>query len=294
MPYSPNPDKLGNVINGRGPATDDDSEDTESSVHATLGPRMNMYNQMTFPNSVAGGPMNFSNVPMPWQQQGMPSPLAPLNTQQFMIPQPPLNADPAYLAAHQQAMLIAKQAYQFAVAQQAMAAAADEWERGSNVGGFSGASAGGMGVGFGMGGMNGMNGIPVNMGMGGMPMTSMWGGTGSMYSTGPRSMYAGSSIGGPPSDAGWGAASVYGDAFGPSVPATVKRSANPRSQGAGGSRGIAFPTQPYQRSESSGNLQVPAREVRSSAPRPRTRTAPSTQQTTPHSRNPPSSWRVGS
>ena len=42
-----------------------------------------------------------------------------------MMPQPPVNADPAFLIAHQQAMLIAKQTYQMAVAQQAMAAAND-------------------------------------------------------------------------------------------------------------------------------------------------------------------------
>jgi hypothetical protein len=40
------------------------------------------------------------------------------------------------MAAHQQAMMFAKQAYQMAVAQQAMAAAAEEWERGSALSGI--------------------------------------------------------------------------------------------------------------------------------------------------------------
>ena len=71
-----------------------------------------------------------------------------LPPQQFMFTPPPPNADPAFLAAHQQAMLVAKQAYQFAVAQQAMQAAGDEWERGSNVSAFAG--PGGMNMGMGM------------------------------------------------------------------------------------------------------------------------------------------------
>ena len=55
----------------------------------------------------------------------------------YLMPPP---ADPNFLAAHQHAMLYAKQAYQMAVAQQAMAAAGDEWERGSSIAGYGGSS----------------------------------------------------------------------------------------------------------------------------------------------------------
>lgn len=55
----------------------------------------------------------------------------------YLMPPP---ADPNFLAAHQHAMMYAKQAYQMAVAQQAMAAAGDEWERGSSIAGYGGSS----------------------------------------------------------------------------------------------------------------------------------------------------------
>lgn len=103
--------------------------------------------------------------------------------QQFMPPPPPpQGTDTHLLAAHHHAMMAAKQAYQLAVAQQAMQAAGDEWERGSTLGWPSSAST-------------------------------------TMFPAGPRSMYAGSiyggsEYGGPTS--GWGTSSVYGGGFGPS------------------------------------------------------------------------------
>jgi hypothetical protein len=48
--------------------------------------------------------------------------------------------DQFFFAAHQQAMLIAKQAYWMALAQQELAAVAEEWARGSSVG-FCGGNA---------------------------------------------------------------------------------------------------------------------------------------------------------
>ena len=76
-------------------------------------------------------PMGFGPSQGGWAS-GMLSPA------QFMIPRPP---DPNLLMAHQQAMMYAKQAYQMAVAQQAMAAAGEEWERGSAIGSFGGAGS---------------------------------------------------------------------------------------------------------------------------------------------------------
>lgn len=121
------------------------------------------------------------NMPMmmgnPWAQ---PNPML----QQFM---PPQNTDSQLMAAHQHAMMAAtmaaKQAYQLAVAQQAMQAAGEEWERGSTMGWPSNASA-------------------------------------AMFPPGARSLYAGSiyggsEYGGPTS--GWATGSVYGGGFGPST-----------------------------------------------------------------------------
>ena len=86
--------------------------------------------------------------------------------------------DPQFLNAHQQAMLFAKQAYQMTVAQQALEAAGEEWERSSNIGGGGGGGSviggfgggggsllGGMGGGSLLGGMGGMGGGMPGMGM---------------------------------------------------------------------------------------------------------------------------------
>ncbi|KAI5120795.1 hypothetical protein M0805_002422 [Coniferiporia weirii] len=241
--------------------------------------------------------LSFNNMSMSWQQQGMVgmggmNPMSGaagmgmgINQQQFMVPPLMPGADQAYLAAHQQAMRIAKQAYQYAVAQQAMAAAADEWERGSSVSAFASPGSMSAGVGgYGMGGMHAMNGMN--------GMNGMWGNAGPMFTAGMRSMYAGSSIGGAASEVGWGGtASVYGETFGPSMQTSARRSqvlsGNMRSSGV-----VAFPGS-SQRSE----LAVSTGPSSRNAPRPRTKTAPSN---TPlptqhrHNRGPPSSWKVGS
>ena len=106
---------------------DDEDEMINHNINprmSTLNPMMGMGLQMPMqmgfgsPNSVAwGGSMH------------SPSP--------YLMPPP---ADPNFIAAHQHAMMYAKQAYQMAVARQAMAAAGDEWERGSSIGGYGGSS----------------------------------------------------------------------------------------------------------------------------------------------------------
>ena len=202
--------QLANVINGPGPIMDDD-EDEEAPFNPAMGNRMSMINPMM----PVGGPlqmsasMGFGTSPAwggPWapQQGPVPSMLSPA---QFMAPP----TDPNFFAAHQQAMLYAKQAYQMAVAQQALAAAGEEWERGSSVG-FGGSSVfGGSTAGFGMG------------------MGGQWGSP-PMFSGGPRSVYGGFSgthseygggVGGGGTSAtptgGWSSSkSVYGETFGPS------------------------------------------------------------------------------
>src|SRR6266852_4933563 len=79
--------------------------------------------------------------------------------------------DPRVFAVHQQAMMIAKQTYQLAVAQQAMRDAADEWERGSAMSGWTGGRSSastpsmlnrgmGLNMNMNMGGGGGMGGFP--------------------------------------------------------------------------------------------------------------------------------------
>ncbi|EJC98789.1 uncharacterized protein FOMMEDRAFT_129141 [Fomitiporia mediterranea MF3/22] len=280
---------FGNVVNGRGPLNlDEDNEDTMISPQL---PPLNFGNN-------AGVNLNMQ---MGWQQQGMSSPMMGgmgpmgtmpgmpgmnmgmgLNPSQFMVPTPPPGADTAFLAAHQHAMRIAKQAYQYAVAQQAMAAAADEWERGSSVSAFT---APGAGMGTGMGGY----------GMAGM--SNMWGGGTPMFPAAPQSMYAGSNGMGAMSEAGWGTASVYGESFGPSVAANARRSQvfNNRNSSSGGPASmVGFPT--YQRAESTSNMPQSKAQPSRGVARPRTKTAPSNMPTPAQyrqSRGPPSSWRAG-
>jgi hypothetical protein len=231
----------------------------------SLGPRMNMANPT----------MNFTPpAPMGWS----PSPNAPMmGSSPFLMPPP--NADPRFLAAHQHAMMVAKQAYQMAVAQQAMAAANEEWERGSSVSAFSS-----MGMGMGMGG-----GMPP---MGGMGMPGMmpgaygmgWNNPAMMFSS-AQSMYAGSTAGSE-LGAGWGTRSEYG---GPS------RNSRTSAMLAGGGRQSTYGLGAGQRSESQGNLAMTSNTR--PPPRPRTRTSPADAQLpTQHARSrqvpPPSSWKA--
>ncbi|KAB5593184.1 hypothetical protein CTheo_3347 [Ceratobasidium theobromae] len=184
--------QLANVINGPGPrdADDDDTADHVSQMsHGGMGVGMGMGMGML---GVGWNPSGFVS---PGQQMGfngfstsqsMPFLHPQLTGPQpmgFMPPPPPPGASEAYLAAHQQAMMIAKQTYLSAVAQQAMAAATEQWERSSNMGGS----------------VYGGSQMSVNMGMMGMPMMGMY----------PGSAYAASSY--EPSVAGgWGSASVFG------------------------------------------------------------------------------------
>jgi hypothetical protein len=107
-----------------------------SQMHPQLGaiPGLNVmppapgFGQFNFSNPMMNS-MNMSGLGMP--NFGMPMPQVPH--------MPAMNGamDPGMMMAHQQAMFMAKQAYQLAVAQQAMQAAGDEWERASHVGGYS-------------------------------------------------------------------------------------------------------------------------------------------------------------
>ncbi|KAJ7572006.1 hypothetical protein C8J56DRAFT_85569 [Mycena floridula] len=272
--------ELGNVINGRGPIVDDDDDD--QPINQAYAGRMNpLMPQMTGPMSMPMGfnpqagwnGMNMS----PWPQMPqMPQMQNQMLTPNHMMPPP---ADPNFLVAHQQAMMYAKQAYQMAVAQHAMAAAADEWERGSTMSfsGGGGSVYGGPASALPM--MGSMNSPPF-MGMGG----NGWS-TGSMIfpntarsaygGGGARSEYGGGGGGGN-GNGNWSSSrSVYGETFGDHKPSRP----SPPAQQSG-----YFPPTPVQSSSS---------DPRANA-RNRTFSSPNPNRTTPPVRKapPPSSWKV--
>lgn len=163
--------KLGNVMHGPPPVLDDDNNDMPTNP--TMNPRLSTFNPMMGMNPL-GMAMNYTPSPGPggWA----PNMLSP---SQFMIPPP---SDPNLMAAHQQAMMVAKQAYQMAVAQHAMAAAAEEWERGSALGGFGSGSSIYGGTSPSM--INGASTMMPHMSMPGMqghPAGAMWPGSSSLY-----------------------------------------------------------------------------------------------------------------
>ncbi|KXN85740.1 hypothetical protein AN958_10923 [Leucoagaricus sp. SymC.cos] len=282
--------ELGNVINGPGPVVSDDEDDLPidqamntrmSAVNPmmTVGNPMQMQMQMSY-NSAPGSPATRgANLPT-WPQQNVPPQM--LSPAQFMAPFP---ADPNFMAAHQQAMMFAKQAYQMAVARQAMAAAADEWDRNSAVGGsvyggptsnasvmmgspspFNMVNMGGMGNGWSTGSVT-------------FPNTpqSAYGGISSS-----RSEYGGGS-GGMRSGNWSSARSTYGESFGPSDRA---RAGN-RNSGMMRDSGYYPPMPPIPQSYSGGSSSSGARG------RGRMTSAPATPSRGAMRKAPPSSWKAG-
>ncbi|KAI0673930.1 hypothetical protein C8Q78DRAFT_661091 [Trametes maxima] len=280
--------ELGKIVNGRGPiATDDDDE---GAGIENVGPRMSMFNPMMTGGMGAVGPINVTPpTPMgfatPQTPQGMFNPGG-----NFMFPMGvPPNADPVFLAAHQQAMLAAKQAFQMAVAQQALAAANEEWERGST----ATSAYGGFGMNGGMYPGAASPGFGMNMGMG-------LGWQNPMMFPSSQSMYAGSVIGGSElgvnpagRGAGWGSRTAYGEQGGYTGSAAERASMVFRnSQFLGGGAGGNFGS--GARSEIGGPT-----SGRGGGQRARTRTSPSdaplpTQHANAKARGgpPPSSWNT--
>ncbi|KAF7325193.1 hypothetical protein MKEN_00563500 [Mycena kentingensis (nom. inval.)] len=316
--------ELGNIVNGRGPLPNDDEEEDDVPINQRrMNPMMSgggMNMQMPAMNNM--GMQMPMNMGMGMQMQ-MPmfgtAPSAggwgqppPLNPAQFMMAPP---ADPNMMAAHQQAMMYAKQAYQMAVAQQAMAAAGDEWERGSTMMGGGGGGGGSVYGGSMMGGAPGGGGggalSPFGMGLAMLNAQSSPGGWG--FPQGPRSMYGGG--GGARSDYGgagggggnWNSSrSVYGEAFGPST----DRYAGGRSTSSGNLAGQVQTPQPAGKTllnlnrdsgyfaGSTGSIPSSARLPGQTASTPRQRTA--SQPATPSKGGPggrrppppPSSWKA--
>jgi hypothetical protein len=245
-----------------------DDDDEDMPINQTIPPRMAALNPMMAMGNPMAMQMGFAGPPNvaagAWGGQqnmnmgmgmGGGGPQQMLSPAQFMVPPP---ADPNFLAAHQHAMMIAKQAYQMAVAQQAMAAAADEWERGSAVGGFGPAAAGVRGgsvyggPAVGPAGMMqpqfGMMGMMQQGGVGGWPGSasasaygasrSMYGGSqlglpnmdGGMMSS-SRSEYGGGGRGGNSNNNNWSSSrSTYGESFGPAQDQYTRRGAQQKQQ----------------------------------------------------------------
>lgn len=274
--------QLGLVVNGPAPVLSSDDEEEPLSNSRASNPRLSI--------SMPVMPMGGFAPSMP--SAAMWNGFQPQTPSMFPQPPPHMMADPNFMLAHQQAMAFAKQAYQMAVAQQAMAAANDEWERGSAVSGMTNMTGGGGGGYFAQPmAMPPMPPMPMSMmNMGMSPgMSGSWTPGGSMMYPGiARSVYAPTSTGGSDNGMGWGASSAYGDAFGPSTQAPNRSSA-------------VFSGQ--QRPQQSSN-KAPQREptvsssISRSGARTRTSTAPSSiplpQQ---HARSkerrpaPPSSWK---
>jgi len=283
---------------------------------ASLNPMMAMGNPMAMQMGFGGSP----NVgPDAWGAQNMGmggGTQQMLSPAQFMVPPP---ADPNFLAAHQRAMMIAKQAYQMAVAQQAMAAAADEWERGSAVSGFGPAAAAGRG-----GSMYG--GPAVAVGPQGM-MQSQFGMMGMMQGGGAgvggwpasvysasKSMYGGSQLGLPTmmssskSDYGGGTGggrggntnnwsssrSTYGESFGPAQDQYTRRGVQ-QQQGmrrvANNNRDSGYvppPVPPMPAVHSANGNNSPDGRPRTKPGSPTSSRGPAAQRKAP----PPSSWKL--
>ena len=284
---------------------DDDDDDLPINQSMNVGSRMSAVNPMMAMGSPMGMgmPMSFGGSPMGpggWggnmgsmgnMSQSMLSPA------QFMAPPP---ADPSFLMAHQQAMMIAKQAYQMAVAQQAMAAAADEWERGSAIGGYGGGGSVYGGSAYGGSNAPSMMGSPYNM-MGMMQQGGRWasaasayggGGGGQMFNS-SRSEYGG----GGRTTGNWSSSkSSYGEAFGPSSdPYARKGGQTPKSQLRSISQprdsGYFPPVPPLPASQNQNGRSSP--DLRSGT-RQRTTSQPASQPrglVTPKKAPPPSSWK---
>ncbi len=196
--------------------------------------------------------------------------------------------DPRVFAVHQQAMMIAKQTYQLAVAQQAMQDAAEEWERGSALSGWTGGRSSAstpnmlnMGMGMNMGGGGGgMGGFPGGAGPYAMSGAGgMWpgGGMSGFPGNSARGMYSGyaaSEIGGGGGgggggrsggggSGGWTTSSVYGESFGGprDRPSRAQRQSN-----------LHLSSSPLGPGNGSGSNSTAAKRE---GGRPRTKTAPS-------------------
>ncbi|KAI3619298.1 hypothetical protein WG66_012875 [Moniliophthora roreri] len=276
--------ELGNVINGRGPIVDDDDDDLPISQHPNA--RMNAVNPMMMPGGqMFPGP--FGPTPTGWPTTGWPSPqgtgpqMQLLSPTQFMVPPP---TDPSFFTAHQQAMMYAKQAYQLAVAQQAMAAAAEEWERGSAVGFSSSQSMYGgptapMSMYGGMGGGNGWSTGSVIFPSPG-PRTSMFG------ISGARSDYGGPTSG----SGGWGSSqSVYAPSQSQERARTQSQFASSRTSFMEGGRQFVPPPIPQQKIPSSSSRGNPRSRTVSQPANP----SPSRGAGGQRKAQPPSSWKQG-
>ncbi|KAI6015637.1 hypothetical protein EDC04DRAFT_2752210 [Pisolithus marmoratus] len=201
--------EFGKLVNSRGPLVRDGWDDEllprSGNGRMTVNPMMGMGME----GNMSG--MMTANGWVPWQQ--------PMATgMSGMVPQLQFNNDPAFLAAHQRAMMLAKQAYQMAVAQHAIAVAGEEWERTSNTGFGGGGSVYGGGSTasvYGGAGITAGASMP-NPGM--LMPPGQWHGAPVMFPS--TALMYGGGISSTQSEFGggtaWASRSAYGESFGPS------------------------------------------------------------------------------
>ncbi|KAF5352818.1 hypothetical protein D9756_006142 [Leucocoprinus leucothites] len=293
--------ELGNVINGPGPIVSDDEDDLPINQAmnvkmSNMNPVMTMNAPMPMQmfNSAPGSPATWGgNLPLPaWPQQGGPPQMPQmLSPNQLMVPPP---AGPGYMAAHHQAMMFAKQAYQMAVAQQAMAAAADEWDRQSVMGGsVYGGPSSNASVMMGPSSFNMMSGMGNGWSNGSVVFPnstqSVYGGLGGISSS--RSDYGGgadsvSSM----ANGRWSSArSTYGESFGPSDRLRPSGGGGTGNRNSGMVRDSGYypPMPPIPQSHSGGSSSSGARG------RGRTTSGPANPSRGGMKKLPPSSWKAG-
>ncbi|KAJ6473758.1 hypothetical protein C8R45DRAFT_1103442 [Mycena sanguinolenta] len=244
------------VIDGPGPVPEDDKADSNNIP-------------MSQP-WMKGNPMAMTmGMNMSMGNGARPNALGPA---QLIVPPP---ADASFYAAHQQAMISAKHAYQMAVAQQAMAAAGEEWARGSSFGGGGGRES------VFAGSMLGVLPPVVDSFVMGMPDMEMSG----LFPLAPRLMYGGARNGARSEYSGGGGVggnwsssrSVYGETFGPSTERYTCSSSRKNLTAQGGKSSAArdreagyFPPIPASSSSRNGGRSGTgtARQRTASQPRP--------------------------
>ena len=269
-------------------------DDDEMPINHNISPRMSALNPMTamglqMPMQIGFGPQNSVGWGGNMVQSSSP----------YLMPPA---ADPNFLAAHQHAMMYAKQAYQMAVARQAMAAAGDEWERSSSIGGYGGSSV--------IGASSSSTMMSPQFGM--MPMGQIygWSNPSSVYlPSSSQSMYGGvgASIRNSRNEYGdfrrpdnWPSSrSSFGESFGPSLDQHGRKNAQGRGHA---QRDSVSSLQPQNGSYSQGPVPpMPASQFQTGrgpdgTPRPRTGSQPTSPSRATFVRKapPPSSWKPGS
>ncbi|KZO91886.1 hypothetical protein CALVIDRAFT_567904 [Calocera viscosa TUFC12733] len=128
--------ELGNIVNGPGPELTPDDMDVPQTALPKIAPLFSAPPSSFTPPMTAPYTPTFANPMAMGNPYFLPGPAGnpyfPALGQPFLgapvLPMPGLAVNPNLAAAHQQAMLVARQQFQYTMAQQAMAAAGEAWD----------------------------------------------------------------------------------------------------------------------------------------------------------------------